>query len=93
MQILMMNVMSWQSVSAGSLYPHCTLVRGRCLFVDLEGIKSNKIKVTENYSIIKCYECSFIIEFIKLAGKMVRCEALPSNLSFFSNEFNKFNNK
>ena len=39
-----------------------------------------------------CHECSCIIEFIKRVGKKIRCEALPSILSVFPNEFNKFNN-
>ena len=37
-----------------------------------------------------------LLNLLNELGKMVRCEALPSILSIFSNEFNKFkcmNNK
>ena len=33
-----------------------------------------------------------LLIIIKRAGKEIKCEALPSILSVFSNEFNKFNN-
>ena len=38
------------------------------------------------------HEYSCIIEFLNELGKKVKCEALPSILSGFPNEFNKFNN-
>ena len=37
-------------------------------------------------------ECSCIIDFIKRVGKSDQMRGLPSILSLFRNEFNKFNN-
>ena len=34
-----------------------------------------------------------LLNLLNELGKKIRCEALPSILSFFHNEFNKFNNK
>ena len=33
-----------------------------------------------------------LLNLLNKLGKMIRCEALPSILPVFSNEFNKFNN-